>query len=327
MSEVNKGNKISWLSILQGWGMLLVVIGHAELAQNGNIEWVDIIYRAIYSFHMPLFVFISGYLFYLTRISRCKDYGSVVKDKLLRLGIPLVCFTILGLAAKMLAASLVKNPVEFNGFIDILWMLIGVKQNAMGAMWFINIILLYMLLYPLYVWILKNKFVTAVWLCLLVVVHYLAPADIDILYTTKALKMWIFFACGIVVARYGFDRYVSAGLPTFVLSLLLFVAMFVMGIQGFPIAVVGIVGSITLSKYLEKIVPGIFASFRDYTYPIYLMSVFPQMAVEMIYRKLGCPFFVPFFIASIWVGIYFPMMIVWIVRKINSKWLKVAIGM
>ena len=27
-------NKITWLSILQGWGMLLVVIGHSELAQH-----------------------------------------------------------------------------------------------------------------------------------------------------------------------------------------------------------------------------------------------------------------------------------------------------
>ena len=53
------------VSFLQAFGIILVVIGHSYY---GNTEglWT---YAWIYSFHMPLFMFISGYLL---------QYGAVV---------------------------------------------------------------------------------------------------------------------------------------------------------------------------------------------------------------------------------------------------------
>ena len=320
-------NKITWLSILQGWGMLLVVIGHSELAQHENIAWVDVLYRIIYSFHMPLFIFISGYLFYLTRIARQKSYGYVVRDKLLRLGVPLVCFTMIGIIVKLLASSFVKNPIDFDGPIDILWMLIGVKNNALGAMWFINVTLLCMLCYPLYVWVLRRRITTVVLLCILIATYYLFPSHIDIFYLSKTMQMWIYFWAGIVVARYGIDRNLLASPAVFLMLALLFAIMFACGVEGLPLAIVGIIASLILSKCLEHYYPMIFVSFRDYTYPIYLISVFPQMAIEMLFRKMGCQNFVPFFLINIWVGLYFPLLVVWIVRKGNWKWLKVVVGM
>lgn len=46
-----------WADILKGIGAILVVIGHLVLYE-GNAK----VY--IYSFHMPLFFFISGYLYH-----------------------------------------------------------------------------------------------------------------------------------------------------------------------------------------------------------------------------------------------------------------------
>lgn len=62
--------KITWLQILQGWSMLLVVIGHVTLTgifENPQTPVSATIERVIYSFHMPLFMFISGFLFYFTK--------------------------------------------------------------------------------------------------------------------------------------------------------------------------------------------------------------------------------------------------------------------
>ena len=61
--------KINWILILQGWAMLWVVIGHAFLGKAGKgPEWENMLFHFAYSFHMPLFMLVSGYLFYLTRL-------------------------------------------------------------------------------------------------------------------------------------------------------------------------------------------------------------------------------------------------------------------
>ena len=61
--------KINWISILQGWSMLLVVIGHVTLTNKFNDPSTPIstmIETIIYRFHMPLFIFVSGFLYHRT---------------------------------------------------------------------------------------------------------------------------------------------------------------------------------------------------------------------------------------------------------------------
>lgn len=73
--------------------MLTVVVGHVYDQSN----WVYGIYEKylqdfIYIFHMPLFMFISGYLFNLTKISNNTSYKTVIKEKVVRLLIPYFAF-------------------------------------------------------------------------------------------------------------------------------------------------------------------------------------------------------------------------------------------
>ena len=51
----NSNNRIVWVDIAKGIGIILVLIGH--ISQNKNLHYF------IYSFHMPLFFIISGYLY------------------------------------------------------------------------------------------------------------------------------------------------------------------------------------------------------------------------------------------------------------------------
>lgn len=84
--------------------MLWVVVGHAPLLSVDMIQpgYVEILYRIAYSFHMPLFIFVSGYLFYMTRISKPMPYAEMVLDKLKRLGIPFLFFTLVAMVVKTL---------------------------------------------------------------------------------------------------------------------------------------------------------------------------------------------------------------------------------
>lgn len=56
-----KENRIKWIDISKGIGIILVVLGHCNIPMN----WAII----IYSFHMPLFFFLSGYLFSIKKYS------------------------------------------------------------------------------------------------------------------------------------------------------------------------------------------------------------------------------------------------------------------
>lgn len=68
-------NRISYIDQLKGIAIFLVVLGHVieHNAGRDNFLWT-----LIYSFHMPLFMFVSGYLAYVTfRLERLSFFNIV----------------------------------------------------------------------------------------------------------------------------------------------------------------------------------------------------------------------------------------------------------
>lgn len=69
-------HRIDWIDALKGFAILSVVIGHCIADSISSQTFpqyaalLQMMYDAIYSFHMPLFFMISGYVFYLTKSYR-----------------------------------------------------------------------------------------------------------------------------------------------------------------------------------------------------------------------------------------------------------------
>ena len=148
--------KIEWLAVLQGFSMLLVVIGHVSLTNVPGDPSTPIatgIERTIYSFHMPLFIFISGWLFYYTCLRKEKSYSEVLKSKLRRLGIPFLAFTLLSTILKTAFPSLMHRSVTTQELIDTFVLF---RSNPLGEMWFVIVLFELMLLYPIYKAITKS---------------------------------------------------------------------------------------------------------------------------------------------------------------------------
>lgn len=142
--------KIEWLAVLQGFSMLLVVVGHVMLTNVSNDPTTPIatrIQQVVYSFHMPLFIFISGWLFYYTCIRKGKSYGEVAKAKMKRLGIPFLSFTLIATVLKAAFPSLMHRPVTGQELIDTFVLF---RSNPLGEMWFVVVLLVLMAMYPLY---------------------------------------------------------------------------------------------------------------------------------------------------------------------------------
>jgi fucose 4-O-acetylase-like acetyltransferase len=65
------------IDALKGFAILLVVLGHAIQTSAANFD-NNIVFRIIYSFHIPLFMFLSGYIAYGRPINLSKKFTSLV---------------------------------------------------------------------------------------------------------------------------------------------------------------------------------------------------------------------------------------------------------
>ena len=203
--------KITWLQILQGWSMLLVVIGHVTLTgifENPQTPVSATIERVIYSFHMPLFMFISGFLFYFTKISRDLAYKEVVFDKLKRLGIPYLFFTFFTFAVKFIFSPFMKRPVELSlrQFTDSF---LYPGSNPLSEMWFVATLFIIMLSYPLLKYMITGNFKIAVLIIGSVVLNLFFPPDIFLLCLSNVAYMFLFFCLGILFCKFDIQRFLS----------------------------------------------------------------------------------------------------------------------
>lgn len=59
--------RLFWIDALRGWLIILVVIGHVIQCELGAKCGNNHLWNIIYSFHMPAFVSVSGYLAFVRR--------------------------------------------------------------------------------------------------------------------------------------------------------------------------------------------------------------------------------------------------------------------
>lgn len=184
------------ITIAKGMAIVLVVMSHI-LAWNrppGN-EWYVTLMGYVYLFHMPFFVFLSGYLHFkpgrLERISTNKD--SYLKDQAVRLLLPFFFLGFVIVAGKLLLQSVVhvdNVPQDWaGGFINLIW---HTKYSASTFLWYIYAIFIFcavsLALFPL----LKNRM--GLWVALGLGLFMLP--EIEYFYLNKLTLFFVFFCIG-----------------------------------------------------------------------------------------------------------------------------------
>jgi fucose 4-O-acetylase-like acetyltransferase len=328
---MDKKKKIEWLAVLQGFSMLLVVIGHVSLTNVPGDPSTPIatgIESVVYSFHMPLFIFISGWLFYYTCIRKRKGYSEVVKAKLKRLGIPFLAFTLIAIALKAAFPSLMHRPVTGQELIDTFLLF---RSNPLGEMWFVVVLLVLMLLYPLYCYALRQRWAVCMLVIGCMVMFILPPPPVNIFYIGKVCHMAPFFVGGILCCKYEWQRYLE-GYVALIVTTVMFVLWNVLDVMPDPMKFVsistGIVFSFSLCLNLAKRWSGLFSSFRDYTFQIFLMGIFFQMAIRWAFVKWGSDvLFVPMWLMSVVIGVYVPTKTASVIEKHAPKGVRMCFGL
>lgn len=125
MKQYKKDNTL--MSMLSIWGILLVVLGHSGMAEPHILPHVTILKSWIYSFHMPLFFFISGYLFSYTNPDTLKiKAGKFMKKKFDRLLIP---YLVLGIISRLLNKK--DNILSWDTITSFVY------PKELGFLWYI----------------------------------------------------------------------------------------------------------------------------------------------------------------------------------------------
>lgn len=118
---MGKDNRINWIDWAKSLCMFLVVVGHCHIRES---EWPITVF--IYSFHMPLFFFLSGLL--------CKHksrlYFELLRNDVKRILLPYLTFGVI---------TILFNAVLSAGFIwreELSDILLG-TTSSIGAIWFL----------------------------------------------------------------------------------------------------------------------------------------------------------------------------------------------
>lgn len=101
--------RLNFIDIAKGIGIILVVLGHCLAYECHNK-----LFMMIYSFHMPLFFFLSGFLF------KSKDYAAYLSGKVKTLLFPMIFFQALNVISYgilfILGLETFHDTIAFGGF-------------------------------------------------------------------------------------------------------------------------------------------------------------------------------------------------------------------
>lgn len=197
--------------------ILLVVIGHYY--PENSPAWYRVIHDVIYSFHMPLFMFISGYIFALTR----KEEGFVtfIGKKFRRLMVPYFVISVAVITCKLIGQQFlyVESPVEWQAYYRMFYL-----PAAGFYLWFIFALFIIFALTGLF----RSR--AAIWMLfgLSIALYMFEIPRTEILCLRQVGQMMIYFMSGMVVHRCKLKLVPLARVST-VWYLIIFVNLYLIG--------------------------------------------------------------------------------------------------
>ena len=325
---------------MQAFGIILVVAGHSTY-QLGHAGHVPSICRWLYTFHMPLFFFISGYLLKYSntrkgiQLSDMPVFGKdgFITGKARRLLVPYVIISSVVFIPKTMMSAIALRPVDMSVW-SYLGMLLYPHTNVIGYFWFLpSLFLIFCMAYIAA----KTKAKTndSLLIVCLIAVSIVNPGT-GFLGLDSALYNAVFFAAGYMFRKHMLETVVgrhsaTAAAVTFTVSVALMYAPDT-GIRYLLTSFNGILMSVALAHLYVAGKMRFLDHLDGATYTIYLLSWFPQVVSQQILISLvpGITWHVTTALAF-FSGLYVPLMVHrWVRKRSGSpscRWINAALGM
>ncbi len=143
MKFLDKGSSVktylSEILLIQMVATCLVIFGHSYPFTIDIPAWLDRTRQFIYLFHMPLFVWISGYLLiYTQQADRCGASGFARK-RFLKLLIPYFALSLIAILPKYAMQPFLNDSVSLDWY-SLLRIFFVPRENVWGHFWFLPMI-------------------------------------------------------------------------------------------------------------------------------------------------------------------------------------------
>lgn len=178
-----KKQRLYYLDALKGVLIILVILGHSIQFQIKDYQH-DVLFRVIYSFHMPLFFLISGFLAH-----KGKYDGFLVKKRFVQCIIPFVSWAFL-------------SPIFESGVFDI-ERTIKVLTYPDNGLWLLYNLFFYCLVFNLSERLSNQKFKQEYVLLTICVILYALMALLHTKLNVTQICWYLpFFAMGYYIHKY-----------------------------------------------------------------------------------------------------------------------------
>ena len=312
MIKLESMNKNYLIYYMQTVGIILVVLGHSFYQNMFNplVHW-------IYSFHMPLFFFISGYLLQYTArgpLHRLNLWGcdGFIWKKAYRLLFPYVIISTLFFIPKICVNQLAARPVDAScqGYAN---MLLLPYSNVIGSFWFLptlfGIYMVAMAVIRLSHILLKEKEIhPLVVIAALLAINMFIPINkLSVLNLSGIAHFMLYFATGFYFCRYQAEKIIEKQAwwiapLTLVLSFLCFLPEANKSMLAFNGILMTTCFGMLYEQYHLRFLHHLYGA----TYTIYLLSFIPQFAVnQLLLHFVELPWQITTLLAFV-LGIYIP---------------------
>jgi fucose 4-O-acetylase-like acetyltransferase len=304
------------INLAKGLGIFLVVLGHLVTGQPpADNQWYLSLRAAIYAFHMPFFVYLSGFIFYQSRthLTGWAGMPPLIRKRGERLLLPFFAFGLLIILGKHVADGILHvDNVSASVWTDLANMFWNTRESAAKSIWYV--------------------FVLFVWTILLIVLHHfirsaavlfaialplsLLPVP-PILYLDRVvLYLPFFLAGGIAAGRW--ERWFGYLDRHLWLNVILFAAAIVITriAQNFQLSLIlcGFLSIPALHGLCRRPAAetgGILAALGRYSFVIYLLNTIAigvAKGVMLPFLSWNGPGFLGYFVVLLAAGIFGPIL-------------------
>jgi len=237
------------LDIARAICIILVVAGHYFPLDSP--KWWKVVNDFIFSFHMPLFLFLSGYVFMLTW--KKESFSDFYVKKIKRLFVPYLVVSILVTTLKLISqinGLNVECKVDYFSFLKIFY-----EPAAAEYLWFIWV-LMWLFLVTFFLKSRNSRLIIFIFSLII----YFIPIQLPSVFCINELpRRSVFFFLGILTFEYkGFMKYKDAFLW---LGTILFIILFILKeinsisslVMLMTLSVLGIICLLFLSEQILKL--------------------------------------------------------------------------
>lgn len=192
------------VDILYAIGTFLVVLGHSHSSNWENFQGTILVKNidVIYTFHMPLFFFIAGFLFWNSNKLFKIGYKKWIKEKTIKLLTPYIILTVIG--------GIPKYYVENGSLAGIgtamVRSLVFPRMNIWGHFWFILVLLEIYIMFGVICLKIKEAKKRLIISFLIASLGWLLPLNTMLLGLEDIHNMVIYFVMGMIFCYFHLEQ-------------------------------------------------------------------------------------------------------------------------